>query len=139
MQGLAVRLARRINHVLGRRGQFWADRFHSRELSSPSDARNTLVYVLANHRKHERSTGPGVDPYSSGVWFRDWREPRPRQLSTAISRKMFEPAAPPVVAARTWLLTVGWRWCGSISISDAPAAARNDEVRRAARDDTTSE
>lgn len=124
VQGLAVRLARGINHVLRRRGRFWADRFHARELSSPSDARNTLVYVLANHRKHERSPRVGVDPYSSGPWFRGWQESHPLPLAAAISRKILDPDAPPIVAATTWLLSVGWTWSGPISIRDAPLGVR---------------
>jgi REP element-mobilizing transposase RayT len=121
MQGLAVRLARGFNRVLGRRGRFWADRYYARDLRSTSAVRNALVYVLANHRKHERSLRPGVDAFSSGVWFRGWLEPGPLPLSTAISRRTFAPDTPPVVAPRTWLLTDGWKVPrGRISISETP-------------------
>jgi putative transposase len=49
-QGLAIRIARRVNALLGIRGQFWGDRFHSRELASPRVVRSTIVYVLENRK-----------------------------------------------------------------------------------------
>ena len=52
MQGLAVRLARRLNRVLERRGKVFADRFHHRVLATPRQVRNALAYVLCNARKH---------------------------------------------------------------------------------------
>jgi putative transposase len=55
VQGLCISMARRVNRVLGRRGRFWADRFHARSLESPRSVRNALVYILANFRKHARA------------------------------------------------------------------------------------
>jgi REP element-mobilizing transposase RayT len=52
MQGLCVRLARRLNHRLGRRGSLFADRYHSRALKTPRQVRTALRYVLLNARKH---------------------------------------------------------------------------------------
>lgn len=128
MQGLAVRLARGINRVLGRRGRFWADRYHARDLCSTTAVRNALVYVLANHRKHERALRAGVDPFSSGPWFRGWRESQPLPFSTAIPRKVLDPCNPPVSAPQTWLLAVGWKeQGGSISLTEVPLAARRHE------------
>jgi len=60
VRGLAIRIARYVNDLLGRRGTFWADRWHGRALRSPREVRNALVYVLANFRKHvprERRVG----------------------------------------------------------------------------------
>jgi hypothetical protein len=51
VQGFAIRVARRVNTLLGLRGSFWADRFHSRELTSPRAVRNAIVYVLMNAKK----------------------------------------------------------------------------------------
>jgi len=66
MRGLAVRLARRINRLLFRRGQLWVERWHGSELKSPRQVRNALVYVLQNHLKHARRAVPAVvDPLSS--------------------------------------------------------------------------
>jgi hypothetical protein len=73
MRSLAIRIARSVNTLVGRRGRFWADRWHGRALTSPRQVRTALVYVLANFRKHaRRRLGPGIDPFSSGAWFDGW-------------------------------------------------------------------
>src|SRR5262249_10036878 len=46
LMGLAIRLARAVNRVVGRNGQVWSDRFHARALRTPRDVRNGIVYVL---------------------------------------------------------------------------------------------
>ena len=43
MRGLMIRLARRVNRLLFRRGRFWADRWHGHALKSPREVRNALV------------------------------------------------------------------------------------------------
>jgi REP element-mobilizing transposase RayT len=73
MRSVAIRIARSVNALVGRRGRFWADRWHGRTLTSPRQVRTALVYVLANFRKHSRRRlGPGIDPFSSGAWFDGW-------------------------------------------------------------------
>jgi REP element-mobilizing transposase RayT len=123
MQGLAVRLAHCINRALGRRGTFWADRFHSRELQTPGEVRRVLLYVHANYRKHEPKLGVGIDPYSSGIWFSGWREARPLPLAVAISKRTIDVERAPVATARSWLLRRGWLQAGTISVNDAPSSA----------------
>jgi hypothetical protein len=112
MQGLAIRLAKAVNRLLGRHGRVWSDRFHARPLRSPTEVRNGLIYVLLNGRKHGVS-GCGIDPCSSGPWFAGWRE----RIATPAD-------LPPVARARTWLLAVGWRRKGLISIFDRPVRRR---------------
>src|SRR5262245_24661670 len=91
MQGLAVRIARTINRVLGRRGRVLRERYHARALTSPRSVRNALVYVLQNFKKHRHHVRP-PDPCSSGPWFNGWRD------------VIAPPRTPPPVApARTWL------------------------------------
>lgn len=108
IQGLAVRLAKAVNRLLGRHGAVWGDRYHARALPTPREVRHALAYVLLNARKH-RPGAPGIDPCSSGPWFDGWRE-----------RLGFPPGARPVERARTWLLNVGWRRWGAISVREAP-------------------
>jgi len=102
VQGLAVRIAKRLNKVWERRGT-------ARVLSTPREVRHALVYVLQNAKHHGVHAGQG-DPCSSGPWFTGWLDQRPLQ----------EPG--PFARARTWLLRVGWRrtW-GGLSILCAPA------------------
>jgi len=104
MQGFAIRAAKAINRALGRHGSVWADRFHARELTTPREVRNAISYVLLNEHKHNPSSR-GIDPCSSGPWFDGWKDHRPRAH-----------LAPPTVAARTWLLRIGWRKWGLIPI-----------------------
>jgi REP element-mobilizing transposase RayT len=115
LQGLASRLAKRVNAALGRRGRFFADRYHAHVLRTPAEVRNALAYVLLNHRRHEAERSahvplPAVDGFSSGAWFTGWtHEPR---NADAIRRTR----PPPIVPAHTWLLREGWRQRGSIAI-----------------------
>lgn len=106
LRGLTIRLARAINRALGRRGQVFSDRYHSRELTSPREIRNALVYVLQNFRKHG-AAGPGTDPCSSARSFDGW---------TVACGPVLEPFA----KARTWLLRRGWRRLGLIDLRERP-------------------
>jgi putative transposase len=117
MQGLEVRLARRLNRFFERRGTFFADRYHGRPLKGPRETRNALRYVLLNQRKHEERRGERmvrdwIDPFSSAYWFDGWREPV--RLREARQRELLDcarPTAPPSV----WLLTTGWRRWGPLT------------------------
>jgi hypothetical protein len=114
MQGLLVRIARALNSLWNRRGSVFADRFHARALRTPREVRAALVYVLANAR-HHRIRVAGVDPFSSGAWFDGWRE-----------RLRIRGALPPIlVAARTWLLRIGWIRHGRIGIEESPGPLRS--------------
>jgi REP element-mobilizing transposase RayT len=124
LQGLAIRVARSVNALVMRRGRFWADRWHGRELTSPRQVRNALVYVLANFRKHaKRRDAAGVDAFSSAVRFDGWRgfgagEALPRAgpaLHGAMARWMV------VSQSQTWLGRVGWRRSGLVRVDEAPA------------------
>jgi REP element-mobilizing transposase RayT len=90
MQGLSIRLARRLNALDGRRGSVFADRFHAHVLRTRAETENALRYVLGNYAHHAKETVPRafLDPCSSARWLAE------RPLSDA-----------PVVAAQTFLLT----------------------------------
>jgi REP element-mobilizing transposase RayT len=128
MQGLASGLARRVNRKLRRRGSLFADRYHAHALSTPSEVRNALVYVLKNYEKHpepipDLGTAPvrGVDPCSSAPWFRHWAESMPASRLVA-----------PVASPRTWLLGVGWmRGGGSIRATERPRLRPGGALRPA--------
>jgi putative transposase len=129
MRSVAIRIARSVNGLVGRRGRFWADRWHGRVLTSPRQVRTALVYVLANFRKHtRRALAPGIDPFSSGAWFDGW------ETAAAVSdevRRVTERAPPvephhefaPVSRPRTWLARIGWRRHGPLRLDEAPAGA----------------
>jgi len=120
VRGLMVRVARRVNRLLHRRGRFWADRWHGRDLEGPRQVRNALVYVLQNHRKHSRNDalrdtrrGAALDPLSSAASFDGFASALPAT---------FRSIGPPCTAtARTWLLKIGWRKRGLIRLTEGPA------------------
>lgn len=114
VRGLMVRIARRVNRLLRRRGRFWADRWHGRDLDGPRQVRNALVYVLQNRMKHAGTSA--LDPLSSAGAFDGFASALPGAF------RSFGP--PCVTNARTWLLKSGWRRWGLIAVSEAPVRAR---------------
>ena len=110
LRGLSIRIARRVNRLLFRRGRFWADRWHDHTLKSPREVRNALRYVLKNHRKHGSSLT--LDPLSSAQWFDGFANPVPHNFRS-IGPQCTVPAA-------TWLLRVGWRRHGLVRTSESP-------------------
>jgi REP element-mobilizing transposase RayT len=115
IQGLCVRLSRRINQALRRRGRFFSDRYHAHVLRTPTEVHRAIAYVLLNHRKHEAERSayvppPAVDPFSSGPWFEGWA------VAPANAARLRKLSEPPVATATTWLLQHGWRKLGPIVI-----------------------
>ena len=120
MKSFVARLARAVNRALQRRGPVMADRYHTRRVRSPREARHALAYVLLNARRHAAKLGrvPSaasiLDAASSARWFDGWRAP-------------ITPArdAPAVAAARSWLLAIGWRRHGRIDPAEVPGGQKS--------------
>ena len=109
LRGLAIRIARRLNAALGRNGQVFEERYHARPLTVPKDARNTIVYVLQNHRHHAPSSNL-VDECSSAAWWDGWE-----------ASLLSPPTPSPVSLPGTWLMRLGWRRNrGPIRFTEAP-------------------
>lgn len=104
--GFFAQLARELNRHWSRKGKLFPERFESRVLASPREVRAALVYTLQNARKHGCWHGRGPDSYSSGGDFDGWSD-FPAQSSR-------------LPKARTWLLNVGWRRGGLVSVLEAP-------------------
>lgn len=111
MHRLAIRIARTVNRVLCRRGHVFGDRYHARALTSPRAVRLALIYVLRNVRKHLRGV-KGIDPCSSERWL---ETSDCRVVTIGGSSELAWRPRP-----RTWLLRVGWRRAGPITVDDAP-------------------
>jgi len=96
MRALLIRVARKLNRLMGTRGRLYADRFHERALTSSRAVFNVVRYVLENHSKHVQQAGklapPVSDPFASSNRTLDDRE-----------------HGPPWSAPESWLLRVGWR------------------------------
>ncbi|MEO6595017.1 MAG: hypothetical protein ABIP94_09730 [Planctomycetota bacterium] len=75
--------------------------------------------MLANGKKHaaegrQVSVPQAIDTYTSAPWFDGFREKIVVRGIGAVLR--------PVAAARTWMLTSGWRRHGLLSVYEVPAA-----------------
>jgi REP element-mobilizing transposase RayT len=119
VQGLAIRIARRVNRACARSGRLWGNRYHARILRTPREVRNCLCYVLQNAWRHaDLARGifaPGwIDPHSSGAWFDGWSDVARGADATRVRL---------VAAARTWLLRTGWRRRGLVGVDEVPRSA----------------
>jgi REP element-mobilizing transposase RayT len=94
VHGLAIRIAKRVNALLGRRGPVFVDRYHAHVLHSRRETAAAVRYVLGNYRHHTREHLPPR-----------WDDP----LCSARFLRVAPSADAAVVAPRTWLLRVGWR------------------------------
>src|SRR5262245_28868460 len=111
-QGLAVRVAKAVNRVLGRHARVWGDRYHARALRTPREVRTASAYVLNNWLKHVPGAH-GRDPRSSAAWFDGWRMP-----------SQMRPGPNPVVTPRTWLARKGWLRHGHLDAHEGPSRVR---------------
>jgi REP element-mobilizing transposase RayT len=145
MQSFQISAAKQLNRALGkvrrgvrRRGTVFPDRYHAEVITTPTQARHTLSYVLNNWRKHaedraDRAATWRVDPFSSGLVFPDWAERLDRPTLWR-GPPSYEPLL--VLRPRTWLLATGWKLVGTISHDEVPSAnsaARSNADRTAAK------
>jgi REP element-mobilizing transposase RayT len=118
VQGLAIRIAKALNRLWRRRGTVFADRYHDRILKTPREVRNALCYVLGNGKKHaaegrEVHVHAVIDTFTSAPWFDGFRE--------TVTVRGLEAIPRPVTDSRTWMLTLGWRRHGLLSVHELPA------------------
>jgi hypothetical protein len=135
MRRLLIRIARGLNGLWERAGSVFADRFHERELCTPREVRNALVYVLQNLRKHGIALA-GPDPFSSGPGFDGWRAAAGAARAVgagagaALAQRggnaergpstFLRAARVEVPNPKTWLLGSGWMRHGLIDPSERP-------------------
>ena len=133
MQGFQISAAKHLNAAISkgqpgprRRGTVFPDRYHAEIVTSPTQARHALSYVMNNWRKHhEDRRAPmsswKVDPFSSAVVFPGWVE-YGDQAFLWRGPPTYDPLI--VYRPRTWLLREGWRKSGPISCREVPSAKR---------------
>ena len=133
MQSFQISAAKHINREYSkraglarrRRGAVFPDRYHQEVITSPTQARNALSYVLNNWRKHAEdgldvARGWNVDPFSTGVLFPGWKELGDSPFLWRW-RETYDPLV--VYRPRTWLLREGWMRSrrGPISFTEVPS------------------
>ncbi len=114
MNALLSPLARALNKLWGRRGKVFPERYHDEVISTPTQARNALRYVLQNGKKHGVVLPSAIDLCSSAPVFDGWK------TGPSIASIPSERAVAVVAPASTWLLTTGWRRHGLIDIHEHP-------------------
>ncbi len=97
MRALSIRLARRLNAMMGTTGPVFSARYHTHVLRTPAEVRSAFRYVVGNFASHcerrgERVPSRWVDRFSSAS---DRGAVHPQ-------RSLFEEAA--TSSPRTWLL-----------------------------------
>lgn len=120
MRSLAIRFAKRLDELLGRRkGKVWDHRYHRHDLRTPTEVKNALLYVLQNAKKHGHAARSEsfLDPHSSAAWFDGWVDVD-RRTRDPTAERSWRPPRP-----RTWLLDVGWRARGLLRTTNAPKAS----------------
>jgi REP element-mobilizing transposase RayT len=133
MQGFQISAAKQLNAAISkgkpgprRRGPVFPDRYHAEIITSPTQARHALAYVMCNFRKHQEDrrapmSSWTIDWFSSAVSFPGWAE---------YGDEPFLWRGPPtydpliVYQPRTWLLREGWRKGGTVSCHEVPSAKR---------------
>lgn len=105
LRSLAIRVARALNRVMGRRGRVLGGRTHARPLHTPTEVKRALRYVLLN-RNHHVPDAVEADECSTAPWFRDWAALEEESPAAARAGPRFPCVA---VAPKTWLLSVGYR------------------------------
>jgi REP element-mobilizing transposase RayT len=120
MNGLLVRLAKNLNRLWQRRGKVFPDRYHEERITTPTQARNALRYVLNNAKKHGLLGASSLDPCSSALAFDGWKQPSitPQRLDT-------------VLAPEAWLLRSGWRKQGLLDLREIPMPRPKQRAARA--------
>ncbi|NVB85462.1 MAG: hypothetical protein HOV81_44265 [Kofleriaceae bacterium] len=121
ISGFEIRVAKRLNRALKRTGKLFAERYHARILTTPTQVRNTLRYVLLNRRHHaaeKYAAKNWIDPWSSAAWFDGWA--KPIVVDTWWKQELAR-LEPPTRPAKTWLLRIGWKKLGLIDYDDRPS------------------
>ena len=141
MQGFQISAAKHLNaavskHRLGprRRGPVFPDRYHAEVITTPTQARHALSYVINNWRKHredrtEVTRSWKIDWFSTAVMFPGWEE---------YGEEVFLWRGPPtydplvVYLPRTWLLREGYKRGGPpISVREVPSTPRQASAAKA--------
>jgi hypothetical protein len=125
LQAFQISAARKLNVAERRsrrgkvrRGPVFVDRYHAEIISTPTQARHAMAYVLNNWRRHSEDRRQWaqhwpIDPYSSAESFPGWAEGPQRELYMG-----FEPL--PVSRPQSWLLAEGWKRVGPIRLGMVP-------------------
>ena len=134
MQGFQISAAKHLNAAVSkdrpgprRRGAVFPDRYHAEIITTPTQARHALNYVINNWRKHKEDRSDvtrswKIDWFSTAVMFPGWAE-----YADEPFMRRGPPSYDPLVVyqPKTWLLREGYLRGGPpISVREVPSAPR---------------
>ncbi|MBL8897379.1 MAG: transposase [Planctomycetes bacterium] len=114
MNALLSPLARALNKLWSRNGKVFPERYHDEVITTPTQARNALRYVLQNGKKHGVVLPSSIDLCSSAPVFDGWK------TGPSIASIPSAPVVAVVAPASTWLLSTGWRRHGLLDVHEVP-------------------
>jgi REP element-mobilizing transposase RayT len=137
LQGFQISAAKHLNAAISkgkpgprRRGSVFVGRYYAQIITSPTQARHALSYILSNWRKHKEDqrlpmSEWKLDWFSTAAMFPGWAEYKPYDEEPFLWRgvETYDPLV--VYQPRTWLLREGWKMNGAtISTREVPSAKR---------------
>ncbi len=109
MRSFGSSFGKAIRSLVGGKGPVFKGRFHLTVISSPTQMRNTLAYVLQNYSQHSNLL-EHIDAYSSAPYFADWRRLLGRRVGPIVARHSIKPSMPPhLCRPNSWLAREGWK------------------------------
>ncbi|MGH9884135.1 MAG: transposase [bacterium] len=139
MQGFQISAAKHLNAAISknrsgsrRRGPVFPDRYHAEIITTPTQARHALNYVINNWRKHredraEMARNWKIDPFSTAITFPGWAEYGDHPFLWR-GPPTYDPLV--VYQPRTWLLREGYKRGGPpLSVREVPSTPRQATAR----------
>ncbi|HSS02718.1 MAG TPA: transposase [Kofleriaceae bacterium] len=140
MQGFQISAAKHLNAAISkdqpgprRRGAVFPDRYHAEIITTPTQARHTLNYILNNWRNHREdrvamAQNWKTDPFSTAILFPGWEE-YGDQAFLWRGPPTYDPLV--VYRPRTWLLREGYLRGGPpISVREVPSTPRQSSAEK---------
>jgi REP element-mobilizing transposase RayT len=125
MQGLSIRIAKRLNRAIGRAGRVFSDRYHAHVLKTPREVRNVLAYVLNDARKHGVvASRRWLDSYSSALILDGWNTGIIDYEPDAVRLLLRDDGSVITAEPHSWLLRTGWRRHGWVFTDEVPGRRR---------------
>ena len=138
MQGFQISAAKHLNAAISkhrsgsrRRGAVFLDRYHAEVITTPTQARHALNYVINNWRKHQEdrddvTRGWKIDWFSTAVMFPGWEEYGDQPFLWR-GPPTYDPLV--VYQPRSWLLREGYKRGGPpISVRGVPSTPRQPQA-----------
>src|SRR6185295_14142344 len=140
MQGFQISAAKHLNAAISkdrpgprRRGSVFPDRYHAEIITTPTQARHALNYVINNWRKHREDRTDAtrswkIDWFSTAVMFPGWEE-YGNQPFLWRGPPTYDPLV--VYQPKTWLLREGYKRGGPpISVREVPSTTRQPQAAK---------